>query len=83
MADWHTANLYGHASVVLNAQLSALATSKGDRFGDPFPLINGDEPASVCMLTAVCTSSQDIHPHTGYQKIADVLFTAAGHDTLK
>jgi lysophospholipase L1-like esterase len=43
-----------------NAQLSALTTSKGARFGDPFPVINGDEPTSVCTLTAVCGSSR--HP---------------------
>ena len=46
-----------------------------------FPVFNGtaDEKATLCQLTAYCTSIKDIHPtNAGYEALAKLFLAAAG-----
>jgi lysophospholipase L1-like esterase len=63
-----------------NPTMAGVAAQYGARFADPFPVINGNEPTSVCTYTAICTSLHDIHPtDAGYQVIANVILAASGY----
>lgn len=40
-------------------------------------------PATVCVLTLICTPQQDIHPSdAGYAMLAQALWAASGYDRL-
>ena len=66
-------------TVYYNSVIAQVAAGAGARFADPFPVINNNEPTSVCSQIAICTPLQDIHPFdNGYAAIGNVFIAAAG-----
>jgi lysophospholipase L1-like esterase len=64
----------------LNATLAAVATAARARVADGFSPVT---PATVCVLTLICTPQQDIHPSdAGYQMLAQALWAASGYDWI-
>jgi lysophospholipase L1-like esterase len=68
--------------LMLNDALAQTAARYRADFADPMPVFNPpvDELATMCSLTGLCTPLNDDHPSDlGYQKLADLVFTASGY----
>jgi len=69
----------------LNAEIASIATAQGDRLADAFTPFNrsGDENATLCSLTFICTPLDDEHAtDIGYAVIARQFWVASGYDRL-
>ena len=73
--------LGNNLSAAINGAIAAGAASGGATFVDPLSTFNvgQPQPATICALTLMCNFG-DIHASdAGYQKIADLLWTASGY----
>ncbi|NNJ62298.1 MAG: SGNH/GDSL hydrolase family protein [Dactylosporangium sp.] len=71
----------------VNAVLAAVARRHRARPVDGFAAINlgipGDETASLCTFTLLCTAEADIHPSdAGYARLAEAFWLASGYQRL-
>jgi len=61
----------------LNEVMSQVASTVGARFADPLPIFNPPgalEEPTICLLTNMCTSFEDIHPtDLGYAVLAGLI----------
>lgn len=73
------------AVVALNARIAAAATAHRARLADMFAPFNrtGDEAATLCLLTLICTALQDEHPSdAGYVVMAEQFWKASRYTRL-
>jgi lysophospholipase L1-like esterase len=71
--------------IALNARITAVATAHRARLADMFTPFNrtGDETATLCLLSLICTALQDIHPSdAGYAVMARQFWNASGYSRL-
>ena len=68
-----------------NAVVVSTASASSTRVADVFGAFNsGPQPATLCVLTFVCTPLQDSHPtDLGYEVIAQQIWSASDYDRLR
>jgi hypothetical protein len=69
----------------LNDRIASIAAAQGARVADTFTPFNrtGDETATLCNLTFICSALPDEHPtDLGYSVIARQFWTSSGYDRL-
>lgn len=68
-------------TAALNPVIGNVAAAHRARVADAFPAFNlaAPQPATLCLLTLMCTPFADLHASdAGYQVISDLFFEAAG-----
>jgi lysophospholipase L1-like esterase len=69
----------------LNEEIASIAAAHGDRIADAFTPFNrtGDERATLCNLTFICSALHDEHPtDLGYSVIARQFWITSGYSRL-